>query len=131
MREGVQKEIEASELVLGDIVSIKGGDKTPADIRMLECHSIKVRWIDILFLKSLKVDNSSLTGESVPVSLRPDSSDPNHLESRNLAFYSTNVVEGAGTGLVIKTGDETVMGCIAGLVATLDSGKTPINKEVD
>ena len=83
-------------------------------------------------LKSfLKVDNSSLTGESVPVSLRPDSSDPNHLESRNLAFYSTNVVEGTGTGLVIKTGDETVMGCIAGLVATLDSGKTPINKEVD
>ena len=55
----------------------------------------------------------------------------NHLKSRNLAFYSTNVVEGAGTGLVIKTGDETVMGCIAGLVATLDSGKTPINKEVD
>ena len=42
VREGVQKEIEASELVLGDIVSIKGGDKTPADIRMLECHSIKV-----------------------------------------------------------------------------------------
>ena len=82
-------------------------------------------------LQSLKVDNSSLTGESGPVSLRPDSSDPNHLESRNLAFYSTNVVEGTGTGLVIKTGDETVMGCIAGLVATLDSGKTPINKEVD
>ena len=51
VREGVQKEIEASELVLGDIVSIKGGDKTPADIRMLECHSIKVSWIDILFFK--------------------------------------------------------------------------------
>ena len=55
----------------------------------------------------------------------------NHLKSRNLAFYSTNVVEVTGTWLVIKTGDETVMGCIAGLVATLDSGKTPINKEVD
>ena len=79
----------------------------------------------------MKVDNSSLTGESVPVALRPDSSDPNHLESRNLAFYSTNVVEGKGTGEVIKTGDETVMGTIAGLVATLDPGKTPINKEVE
>ena len=66
----------------------------------------------------MKVDNSSLTGESVPVSLRPDSTDPNHLESRNLAFYSTNVVEGVRTGVVIKTGDETVMG----LVASLDSG---------
>ena len=51
VREGVQKEIEASELVLGDIVSIKGGDKTPADIRMLECHSIKVSCIDIQFFK--------------------------------------------------------------------------------
>ena len=79
----------------------------------------------------MKVDNSSLTGESVPVSLRPDSTDPNHLESRNLAFYSTNVVEGVGTGVVIKTGDETVMGSIAGSVASLDSGKTPINKEVE
>ena len=42
VREGTQKEIEASELVVGDIVQIRGGDMTPADIRMLECHSIKV-----------------------------------------------------------------------------------------
>ena len=56
---------------------------------------------------------------------------PESSESRNLALYSTNVVEGVGTGVVIKTGDETVMGSIAGLVASLDSGKTPINKEVE
>ena len=85
----------------------------------------------IIKVSLMKVDNSSLTGESVPVALRPDSSDPNHLESRNLAFYSTNVVEGKGTGVVIKTGDETLMGTIAGLVATLDPGKPPINKEVE
>ena len=42
MRDGAQREIEASQLVVGDIVQIRGGDKTPADIRMLECHSIKV-----------------------------------------------------------------------------------------
>ena len=42
VRDGAQKEIKASELVVGDIVLIRGGDKTPADIRMLECHSIKV-----------------------------------------------------------------------------------------
>ena len=42
LRDGAQKEIEAAELVVGDIVYIKGGDKTPADIRMIVCHSIKV-----------------------------------------------------------------------------------------
>ena len=51
VREGTQKEIEASELVVGDIVQIRGGDKTPADIRMLECHSIKV--IQLWSLRSL------------------------------------------------------------------------------
>ena len=65
----------------------------------------------------MKVDNSSLTGESVPVSLRLDSTDPNHLESRNLAFYSTNVVEGVGTGVVIKTGEYTSNNYGAGYVA--------------
>ena len=51
VRDGAQKEIEASELVVGDIVQIRGGDKTPADIRMLECHSIKV--IACLLMKVL------------------------------------------------------------------------------
>ena len=107
----------SATVVASHLPQIRGGDKVPADIRMLECHSIKV-------------DNSSLTGESVPVSLNPDTSDPNHLESKNLAFYSTNVVEGQGRGVVVKTGDHTVMGCIANLVTTIDSGKTPINKEI-
>ena len=52
VREGIQKEIEASELVVGDIVQIRGGDKTPADIRMLECHSIKVIGLPIEVSKS-------------------------------------------------------------------------------
>eukprot|EP00092_Neocalanus_flemingeri_P107949 GFUD01138573.1.p1 GENE.GFUD01138573.1~~GFUD01138573.1.p1 ORF type:complete len:1018 (+),score=307.35 GFUD01138573.1:120-3173(+) len=117
LREGNVFEIDATELVVGDIVDIQGGDKTPADLRMIESHGVKV-------------DNSSLTGESVPVALKPNIQDPNHLESKNLAFYSTNVVEGKGRGVVVKTGDDTVMGSIAGLVATLESGQTPINKEI-
>jgi len=63
--------------------------------------------------------------------VKPNTSDENHLESKNLAFYSTNVVEGKGRGVVIKTGDDTVMGTIAGLVAGLDAGQTPINKEIE
>jgi len=116
-RDGKVVEVDAVDLVLGDIVDIHGGDKTPADIRIIRSHG-------------LKVDNSSLTGESVPIAIRPESQDPNHMESKNLAFYSTNVVEGKGRGVVIKTGDDTVMGSIAGLVAGMDEGQTPINKEI-
>ena len=103
--------------MIGDIVDIQGGDQTPADIRNIASHG-------------LKVDNSSLTGESVPIALKLETQDPNHMESKNLAFYSTNVVVGKDRGVVVKTGDDTVMGSIAGLVATLDSGQTPINKEI-
>ena len=56
VREGTQKEIEASELVVGDIVQIRGGDKTPADIRMLECHSIKVIGLLIAVIEVVKSD---------------------------------------------------------------------------
>ena len=98
-------------------MDIQGGDQTPADIRNIASHG-------------LKVDNSSLTGESVPIALKLETQDPNHMESKNLAFYSTNVVVGKDRGVVVKTGDDTVMGSIAGLVATLDSGQTPINKEI-
>ena len=54
LRDGAQKEIEAAELVVGDIVYIKGGDKTPADIRMIVCHSIKVAGMSTELLWSLK-----------------------------------------------------------------------------
>ena len=89
-RNGKVCEINAEDLVVEDIVDIQGGDKTPADIRIIASHG-------------LKVDNSSLTGESVPIALKLETQDPNHMESKNLAFYSTNVVVGNDRGSVIKT----------------------------
>ncbi len=52
-------------------------------------------------------------------------------ESKNIAFYSTNAVEGDAVGMVVRTGDETAMGRIAGLAAGIDSGVTPIHVELD
>ena len=52
-------------------------------------------------------------------------------ESKNIAFFSTNAVEGDAVGMVVRTGDETAMGRIAGLAAGLDSGLTPIHVELD
>merc|ERR1712112_175044 len=117
-RNGGQKlEVDASQLTLGDIVDIKFGDRCPADLRILEC-------------RGFKVDNSSLTGESEPQSRGPDFTHENPLETKNLAFFSTNAVEGTAKGMVINIGDWTVMGRIAGLASGLDMGDTPIAKEI-
>jgi len=75
-----------------------------------------------------QVDNSSLTGESEPVQMLVHLVDQNIQESRNLALFSCHVVEGAGRGVVLHTGDRTVMGSIAHLVTSIAAGQTPIKK---
>jgi len=118
LREGQKLTIKAEELTIGDVVEVKFGDRIPADIRVIEA-------------RSFKVDNSSLTGESEPQSRGPDFTHENPLETRNLAFFSTNAVEGTAKGVVISIGDNTVMGRIAGLASGLSSGETPIAKEIE
>lgn len=71
-----------------------------------------------------------MTGESEPQSRGREFTHENPLETRNLAFFSTNVVEGTARGVVICCGDHTVMGRIAGLATTIQSGETPIAKEL-
>merc|ERR1712179_863015 len=116
-RDGKKIDIEAKDLTLGDIVDIQFGDRIPADVRILES-------------RGFKVDNSSLTGESEPQLRTPEYTHENPLETKNLAFFSTNAVEGTARGVVVDVGDNTVMGRIAGLASGLDSGDTPIAKEI-
>ena len=66
-----------------------------------------------------QVDNSSLTGESEPQSRSPECTSDSPLETKNLAFFSTNAVEGTCVGVVIKTGDSTIMGRIATLTGNI------------
>ncbi|XP_026314833.1 sodium/potassium-transporting ATPase subunit alpha isoform X5 [Hyposmocoma kahamanoa] len=117
IREGEKLTLRAEDLVLGDIVEVKFGDRIPADIRIIEA-------------RGFKVDNSSLTGESEPQSRGSEFTNENPLETKNLAFFSTNAVEGTAKGIVICCGDNTVMGRIAGLASGLDTGETPIAKEI-
>ena len=79
----------------------------------------------------LQVDNSSLTGESEPQSRNPECTHDNPIETKNLAFFSTHAVEGTCVGIVVQTGDDTVMGRIANLASGLGSGKTPIAIEIE
>jgi len=114
---GKKIDIEAKNVTLGDIVDVQFGDRLPADIRVLDS-------------KGFKVDNSSLTGESEPQLRTNEYTHENPLETKNLAFFSTNAVEGTARGVVVNVGDNTVMGRIAGLASGLDSGDTPIAKEI-
>ncbi|KAM9455042.1 sodium/potassium-transporting ATPase subunit alpha-1-like [Clarias gariepinus] len=118
VRDGEKKDIKAEDVVVGDLVEIKGGDRIPADLRIISAHGCKV-------------DNSSLTGESEPQPRTPEFSHENPLETKNIAFFSTNCVEGSAMGIVINTGDRTVMGRIASLASSLEVGKTPIAIEIE
>lgn len=100
------------KLVVGDIVEVKGGDRIPADIRVISAFGFKV-------------DNSSLTGESEPQSRSAEFTNENPLETKNVAFFSTNAVEGTAKGVVIYTGDRTVRLKNLALKRTLVLGDGP------
>ncbi|XP_069491883.1 sodium/potassium-transporting ATPase subunit alpha-1-like isoform X1 [Ambystoma mexicanum] len=118
IRNGEKQSINAEGVVVGDLVEVKGGDRIPADLRIVSAHGCKV-------------DNSSLTGESEPQTRSPDFTNDNPLETRNIAFFSTNCVEGTARGIVVNTGDRTVMGRIATLASGLEGGRTPIAIEIE
>lgn len=93
VREGKALKVPSTNLVVGDIVKVKIGDKVPADIRLLSTSG------DVRF------DRSILTGERAI-----DMTDNNFLETCNIALMGTIVTNGIAIGLVILTGDNTVMG---------------------
>ncbi|KAK5984319.1 Sodium/potassium-transporting ATPase subunit alpha-A [Trichostrongylus colubriformis] len=117
IRNGRLIDVRVEDVVIGDVVEINVGDKVPADMRIFQA-------------RGLKVDNSSLTGESEPQTRTPEYTHRNPLESKNVVMFSTSVLEGSGRGIVILTADNTVVGRIAALTAQVSSGPTPIAKEI-
>lgn len=100
MRSGETVRIDATEIVYGDVVFFEKGMRVPVDVIILTSNGIKV-------------DNSSLTGESLPQKCTPAYTAVAPTESRNVAFYGTNCTEGNGSGVAIRVGDATEMGKIA------------------
>lgn len=116
-RDGKVSEIDAKDLVVGDVIDVKLGDKLPADIRLTTNQK-------------LKVDNAPLTGESEPIGRTVNCTDDNPLETKNLAFFGTLAVDGTATGVVVNTGDATVFGRIAGLAAGSTSDVTTLQLDI-
>ncbi|KAJ3072254.1 hypothetical protein HDU98_003950 [Podochytrium sp. JEL0797] len=118
IRDGQTQQISAKDLVLGDVVVVRSGDKVPADLL-------------IIGSTELKVDNSSLTGEAEPQERSTRNSFENPLEATNLVFNSTLAVVGNGFGIVIRTGDNTVIGQIASLTSNEERRESPLSVEIE
>jgi len=120
VRAGDQRRIKARELVPGDLVVLESGDRIPADVRFFE-------------LNNLHVDESSLTGESVPVQKRTGALGGSDLvpgDQVNMGFSGTYVTRGTGDALVVGTGYDTVFGRIADLVKAADRAMTPLQRKM-
>ncbi len=119
LRAGEKQRIDARELVPGDIVLLASGDKVPADLRLL--HS-----------RSLQIDESALTGESLPVEKYPGVLDHDTIlaDRANMGYSSTLVTYGTGIGVVVATGDDTEIGRISDLIASAEVLATPLTRKI-
>lgn len=118
VRDGSQLSISAIDLVPGDIIHIKQGNKLPADVRFIQISA------------DAKFDRSILTGESEPVSGTTESTDDNYLETHCIGLQSTHCVSGTALAVCVGTGDLTVFGRIAGLSNRRRTEMTPMQKEI-
>lgn len=111
--------INTKELVPGDIIYLESGETVPADIRILSCEN-------------LKVDESALTGESVPVQKSSDVLKENLIlqEQKNMLFLGTNITNGKCTGIVVSTGKNSELGKIALSLNEIDRIETPLQLKI-
>lgn len=122
IRDGIRREIPAAELVAGDLVELEAGAQVPADIRLTKSAN-------------LRVEESALTGESVPVEkdalFLADCRQEIPLTERvNMVYMSTVVTNGHGEGLVVATGMDTEIGRIASMITDTEDEMTPLQKRL-
>jgi sodium/potassium-transporting ATPase subunit alpha len=116
-RDGEPSQVDAKQLVPGDVILLAEGDRVPADCRLIEANR-------------LTVDLSSLTGESEPQKRAPSKSDEVLLQSRNMLFSGSLVQSGDAKALVCRTGMNTEIGNIVELTKQTQEVETPIRKEL-
>ncbi len=117
LRDGVLLEIPASAVVRGDLLVLEEGGQVPADARLVA-------------VAGLKVDNSSLTGESEPQLRTVEPTGHRLLESRNVVFSGTQVMAGNGRAVVFAAGMKTQIGRTADLTQSVTAREIPINREI-
>jgi P-type Ca2+ transporter type 2C len=120
-RDGSEAQIAAEDVVVGDVVLLAAGDEVPADGRIIEASS-------------LQIDESALTGESVPASkgvAAPEGTDLAPGDQSDMAFMHTPVTHGSGVMIVTATGGDTQVGRIAGMLAGTAREQTPLSRQLN
>ena len=121
LRDGEETALPARDLVPGDVVLLRAGDRVPADTRVIEAVN-------------LTVDEAALTGESTAAEKTTNSFDDAGLplgDRRNMTYAGTLVVHGRGHAVVVATGMSTEFGRIASMVETVEAGRTPLQENLD
>ena len=121
IRDGHRLRVSSRELVPGDVILLEAGNYIPADLRLIESVN-------------LKIDEASLTGESVAVEKRASETmkpDVPLSDRRNAAYMGTLVTYGRGKGIVVGTGMNTQMGMIAEMLQSVEEEQTPLQKKLD
>jgi P-type Ca2+ transporter type 2C len=120
LRDGHKQSIDAEELVPGDIIQLKSGDKVPADVRIVKA-------------KDFRVEESPLTGESTAVEKKvtPVEEDAIIGDQLSMAFSGTVVVFGNATGVVVSTGSDTELGRINEMISSVGSITTPLLQQIE
>ncbi|MEW6650006.1 MAG: cation-transporting P-type ATPase [Chloroflexota bacterium] len=121
VRSGKPQRIPAEQLVPGDVVVLKGGDRVPADMRLIR-------------VRDLQIVEAALTGESTAVYKqveKPLVVDALLAERNNMAYTSTLVTYGMGTGIVVATGDNTEIGSISKMIASAEEMVTPLTRKIE
>jgi Ca2+-transporting ATPase len=121
IRDGLEAQVLARELVPGDIILLKVGDKVPADCRLVEIHN-------------LQAEESPLTGESVPVEKQVEPLADSSLgagDRTNMVFGGTAITYGRGRAVVVVTGMNTEFGKIARMLQDIKQSRTPLQQNLD
>jgi len=119
IRAGQKQRVSSTDLIPGDLVLLRSGDKVPADLRLISS-------------RELQIDESMLTGESSPVgkSLKTFPPETALADRHNMAYSSTLVTYGTGSGVVVATSDQTEVGRINILIASADILATPLARRI-
>jgi len=120
-RDGTEVKVDADQVVVGDVVLLAAGDDVCADGRLIEATS-------------LQIDESALTGESVPASKSTEvitDANPVLGDQSNMAFMNTPVTHGSGVMIITGTGEDTAVGNISGMLKSTAKTKTPLTQQLD